>query len=671
MRTRSALTLAAAATVAATLAPPATAPVTAIAAPHLAANGFVQAPGGPFMTDAAGRRLELRGFNLVAKCPADSKPSAQAGTPCIPRTSVADPVGDTNYYLSPASGDPDRRFTDGDAAQLAGLGFNLARLGVIWRGLEPGVADTNINKADNPTYCAAHPAHTPFSPLAAAAEPFNQAALDAYLAHVDSEVDLLAAHGIRSLIDMHQDAWNEYFNNATGTTPWEGEGAPLWATCTAGLIAGTNTAAGDGTWNSGYTHNVAMANAYDHFWNNDVSADLQGQFLRVWRAVAQHYAANPWVIGYDAYNEPYDTYLTPTPLLDARLQCFYGGATAAATACAVGNVANPSTGFLPTVYAVDGNHLGFYEEPITTDFGQPLFIGGPVLGKLPFDRLVISFHVYGLVGAFLGGATGTPGECSTPDCAVNEDVTMAQFDLGRSLTSTNQPGGPAWLISEWGAEDGATDLGHVADLADHSPISGLPVSWTHWAALQNHDPTGDPHERLLNSARALVQPKGDVVVRAYPRAIAGEPTAGSQVYDPGTAALDFAFAPDHAITAPTEVVVPALRFGNGYRVTISGAAVTSPCGANPITLAADPEATAVTFHVEPAAGCAPAGFVTTVCNPRSPVSANNPCPPSGGLPNTAALRPAPPPAAVELLAAGLGLAAAGAVRRRRRRLRHP
>jgi hypothetical protein len=28
----------------------------------------VRAPGGPFLTDSAGRRLELRGVNLVAKC---------------------------------------------------------------------------------------------------------------------------------------------------------------------------------------------------------------------------------------------------------------------------------------------------------------------------------------------------------------------------------------------------------------------------------------------------------------------------------------------------------------------------------------------------------------------------------------------------------------------------
>ena len=671
-RERLAMVLAAVATAGGALAPSFTAarPVSAVG---FVGNGFVQAPGGPFMTDSHGRKLQLRGFNLVAKCPADSKPSAQPGTPCIPRTSNADPVGDTNYFLSPSSSDPDRRFTDADAARLAGLGFNFARVGIIWRGLEPGPASPpGGNVPDNPTYCGAHPANTPFTPLAAAAEPFDQATIDAYLANIDSEVNLLAAHGIYSLIDMHQDAWGEVFNHAAGTTPWEGEGAPFWATCTAGLLPNVNTASSDGTWNAGYTHNAAMADAYDHFWNNDVSANLQGEYLRAWQAVAQHYTGNPWVVGYDPYNEPYDTYLTPTALFDARLQCFYGGAVAAATACSVGNVANPGPGFIPTVNAVDSQHLTFFEEPITTDFGQPLFIGGPVLGKLPFDRLVVNFHVYGLVGAFLGGALGTPGECATPDCAVNENLTMSQFDLGRSLTSTNQPGGPAWLLSEWGAEDNPADLGNVANLADSSPISGTPVSWTYWAALQNHDPTGDPHERLLDSSRQLIQPKDQVIVRAYPRATAGTPTSRSQKYDTTTAAFDFAYAPDHAIAAPTEIVVPPPRYGGGYKVTVSAAAVTSPCGANPVTLAADPQATAVTVHIEPAAGCVP-NFVTTVCNPASPTSANNPCPPnlSANLPNTAALRVPPAQAALELGAGmGLGLVATGLVRRRRRKVRH-
>ncbi|MEA2645665.1 MAG: endoglycosylceramidase [Chloroflexota bacterium] len=645
------------------------------AAPHLAAAdgfagpGFIGAPGGPFMTDAFGRRLQLHGFNLVAKCPADSTPSTEAGTPCLP-PGTGDPLAETNYYLDPAAADPDRRFTDADAGAMADLGYNIARVGIIWRGLEPGVADPSVNKVDNATYCAAV-AGGAFPDLGAA-DPYDQAALDAYLAHIDVTVNTLSAHGIYSMIDMHQDAWNEHFHNDSGATPWEGEGAPEWATCTAGVLPGSSTSSMDGSWNSGYTHNPAMANAYDHFWKNDVAADLQGQFLKVWRAIAEHYAGNPWVIGYDPYNEPYDSYNTPTPVFDARLQCFYAGAALGATACTVGNVPNPGAGFLPTIEEVDTNHLVFYEQSITTDFGQPVFVGGPALGKLPFDRLVMNFHDYGLVGAFLAGAMGTPGECTTPDCASNEMATSIQFDVGRQMTQTNQPGGPAWFLSEFGAEDYGPDLENVTRIADSSPLTGTPVSWTYWAALQNHDPTGDPHERLFDSDRNLIQPKAGILTRAYPRATAGTPTAGSQVFDPATASFDFSYSPDASIAAPTEVVVPPLHYGAGYAVRVSGATVTSACGANPVTLVADPGATTVDFHVEPAGGC-DAAFVTPVCNPANPPGPNNPCPVAGGLPDTSRDFPVPgagPAVPVGLaLIAGAGVALRGVARLRRRRRR--
>ena len=33
-------------------------------------------------------------------------------------------------------------------------------------------------------------------------------------------------------------------------------------------------------------------------------ADLQGQYARVWHAVAAHYRGNPAVVGYEVVNEP-------------------------------------------------------------------------------------------------------------------------------------------------------------------------------------------------------------------------------------------------------------------------------------------------------------------------------------------------------------------------------
>ncbi len=47
-----------------------------------------------------------------------------------------------------------------------------------------------------------------------------------------------------------------------------------------------------------------------HFWNNDVVGNLQGQFDLVWQTVANYFKNNPWVVGYDPYNEPFETETT-------------------------------------------------------------------------------------------------------------------------------------------------------------------------------------------------------------------------------------------------------------------------------------------------------------------------------------------------------------------------
>ena len=62
----------------------------------------------------------------------------------------------------------------------------------------------------------------------AAVEPTPGVYDDAYLARIEATVDSLAKHGIVSLLDFHQDLYNERF---------EGEGWPDWAVQDDGLPA--------------------------------------------------------------------------------------------------------------------------------------------------------------------------------------------------------------------------------------------------------------------------------------------------------------------------------------------------------------------------------------------------------------------------------------------------
>src|SRR5215212_6292208 len=133
---------------------------------------YLRAPGGPFMVDGHGRRLQLHGMNLVAKCGAHTSPSKAAGTPCLPDPNANQPA----YVLVPEAEDPGRRFTAQDARTLRELGFTYVRLGIIWEALEPGPPGV---KPDDPRYCTQLAPGAPFPDLGAD-DPYDEATVQAY-----------------------------------------------------------------------------------------------------------------------------------------------------------------------------------------------------------------------------------------------------------------------------------------------------------------------------------------------------------------------------------------------------------------------------------------------------------------------------------------------------------
>jgi len=78
---------------------------------------------------------------------------------------------------------------------------------------------------------------------------------DAYLNHIADTVATLARHGIYSLLDFHQDLFNERF---------QGEGWPDWAVQDDGLPAQPQAG-----FPGNYLGMPALQHAFDHFWNND------------------------------------------------------------------------------------------------------------------------------------------------------------------------------------------------------------------------------------------------------------------------------------------------------------------------------------------------------------------------------------------------------------------
>lgn len=531
--------------------------VLAPAAPARAAGGWasagiVSAPGGPYLVDALGRRLQLHGANLVAKCGGGAIDMNAPGTPC-----VGPPWGDhLAYVLSPTAADPGRRFTAADARTLASLGFNVVRLGIIWEGLEPGPPSSVPN---DPRYCAPHRHGRPF-PALGRADPYRAATVRAYLRRTDVIVRLLAAAGIRVIVDMHADAFGSAFSNSESLTPWNGEGAPAWATCTNGVLFIPPK-----IWGAAY-HSRPVRIAIHHFWANNVRADLQAQYARVWQAVARHYRGDADVLGYELANEPND-YRVPSA--DRELQCDYGGPQHEPRSCALSRAAALPGGLIGAIRAVDPGHVVFFEPSGSTVYGAPETIG--IDEPLRFNNLALAFHVYGPIA---------------------RQLRMTARERAATRTE-HQPGGPAWIMDEFGASGYAP--GTATTVADADAVH---LSWAYWAAFQLNDPTGgDATEGLLDEeTRAAYPAMAAATAVPYPWATAGKPT--SQSFDSATRVFHYRYAVDRSVHAPTEIELPAYTYPDGYRVSVRGARVQSP-GATLLALRAVPGARTVSVTVQP------------------------------------------------------------------------
>ena len=489
--------------------------------------GIVRAPGGPYLSDGAGRRLTLHGVNLVAKCGGGAVDEPVPGTPCV----GPDQGPGLAYVLSPSAADPGRRFTAADARTLARLGFNVVRLGIVWEGLEPGPAQLGPN---DPRICAPHRPGTPF-PSLGPADPYRAAVVAGYLRRTDRIVRELARAGLRVIIDMHSDAWGSAFSESAGATPWNGEGAPPWATC-VGRHHFTPTPG----WGSAYTQ-AAVQTAIHHFWANDVRGDLLGQYARVWRAVANHFRGDRAVLGYELYNEPNDFRMRD---FDRELQCDYVGRRRAPVSCSDADHPDvPAGGLIGAVRSVDPEHVVFYEPSGATDYGATDTVG--VTEPLRVDDLALAFHAYG-------------------DLSLQLHQTAAE----RARTRLPSAGGPAWVMDEFGASGDAHASAAAVDNA-----TALDLSWVYWSAMQLNDPTGGADdEGLLDQATRAPRPAlARALAVPYPWATSGTP--GAQSFDRRTGVYRYAFTVDHHIHVPSEIELPGLVYPHGLTVTVTGARV--------------------------------------------------------------------------------------------------
>jgi endoglycosylceramidase len=356
-----------------------------------------------------------------------------------------------------------------DAQAMAAMGFNTIRTGIAHKGFVPAAGQYDA----------------------------------AYLRDFAQTVRLLEDAGLHVLIDFHQDMYNERY---------QGNGFADWATVDSSPIDPTTLP----DCNLGFPGNMfacpLLWEANDRFFGLGLHAPeigprgltLQEEYADAWRQVAREFRDDPMVFAYDLFNEPHPgTYLAPCfsltgcpPIADAALTDFFRIVAHA-------------------VREVDGRTI-VMSEPYATNFnaGMPT-----ALGSMEVAQQGLSFHVYACPSSLIPFVL--PAEVTALCGPIGEQRAFDNADAAVAATG-------AGLLTEFGASDDLATIQRVIDLADAHR-----VGWQYWA-WWNRDPCCErPNEGLIDdpanppTAEHLNQAKLDVLVRPFPRAIAGTPTTWS------------------------------------------------------------------------------------------------------------------------------------------------
>ncbi|MFG1785664.1 cellulase family glycosylhydrolase [Rhodococcus oryzae] len=193
---------------------------------------------GEVIADAAGREVLLRGVNV------NQLVDFYAPRPEVPSTLP---------------------LTDADFAGIADHGFNVVRLALSWSALEP-----ERGRYD-----------------------------EAYVDQIRVAVAQAKAHGLYTVLDMHQDGWSnapspDDVSCRPGTSPmWGYDGAPEWATITDGAPRCQFT---------GRDISPAGGRAFNNFYYD--TDGVQEQLVQAWAMLAGEFKDEDAVAGYDLLNEP-------------------------------------------------------------------------------------------------------------------------------------------------------------------------------------------------------------------------------------------------------------------------------------------------------------------------------------------------------------------------------
>ncbi len=351
-------------------------------APATAFSGWLHT-SGTTVVDSTGQAVHLTGLNVTGMESSNPQGTNVPGT-C------------NNGW---------KELTRAEVDTIAGYGFTTVRLPIAWANLEPTA----------PTV----------APNGSLVHTWN----GAYVAALDSEMQLFAAHQIHVILDMHQATWSYQFQT-TGTNArpgCPGSGMPGWINPSA----------------INETANHARCSFLADRTEPGVPGTDWTDFEAAWSFLGAHFANVPTVVGLDLLNEP----SCQTVGLDA----FYGAVA-------------------PAVHASDPNALIVLE-----DKEQP---GTYQLTQMPaVANAVLSIHLH-------------EDYWSTPSSGQTAQPYSASAVMAANVARSSRWNVPLY-VGEFYAFDAASvqekgknqrDANFVADTASFLQYSRAHgIGWTYWA----------------------------------------------------------------------------------------------------------------------------------------------------------------------------------------------
>jgi len=336
---------------------------------------------------------------------------------------------------------------------------------------------------------------------------------ESYIDRMEEIVNWFTSRGIYVFIDMHQDLFSRKFC---------GDGAPYWAALDTDeeFVCGQN-------WFTYYFRNP-VTESFTRFWTDD---ELQSHFIEAFRSVAKRFRDNDLVFGYEIFNEPWH-----------------------------GNFDYMSGDF-------ERNYLApFYkkvikaireEDPGAVVLFEPAVLAGGLFltqSKLPpldEPNLIYSPHYYPL-GALVG---------SEPD--IESAIEGIDADLKLVLEKAGELGTPA-ILGEFGAHpsqyDGEKLIRGYYDLLDKYILGG--TIWTY----APRDMEWNNEGMSLVDSNLNERPYVNVVIRPYPRAIAGIPAGFNYNSTSRVFKLEYE---ESGIKSPSIIYVPERVYPDGINVKVS------------------------------------------------------------------------------------------------------